>query len=351
MGSERVRRFAGLVLGIALLAPVTAFAEPSAADRETARSLMDDGDEKAQKQDFQGALESYKAADAIMHVPSTAIEVARMQRKLGLLVEARDTLSQIARTPPKPNEPAPFQAARRDAETLSDEITPLIPSITVHVANVPPGQSAQISFDGETVPTETLRLPRKVNPGSHTIVGKLGDVERTETVTLAEKETRTVTFNFDEARDPDAFPSPVEPPPPPETDRTTSNILFYGGGATAIVGIGVGAVTGLMSLSKVGDLDGKCQQVGSKRVCDPALQGDIDSASTLGTISTISFIVGGVGVGAAIVGLLTAPPKTAPPIKHESDTPPSDEARRVRPFDLRVQADVGPNYWGLRGTF
>lgn len=313
---------------------------------------MDDGDEKAQKQDFQGALESYKAADAIMHVPSTGIEVARMQRKLGLLVEARDTLAQIARTPAKPNEPAPFQAARRDAEALSDEITPLIPSVTVHVVNVPPGQSAQISFDGETVPTETLRLPRKVNPGSHTIVGKLGDVERTETVTLAEKESRTVTFNFDAARDPDAFPTPVEPAPTePEPDRTTSNLLFYGGGATAIVGLGVGAVTGLMSLSKVGELDDKCQKADGKRVCDPSLQGDIDSASTLGTISTISFIVGGVGVGAAIVGLLTAPSKPSVSTKHESDAPPSDEARRARPFDLRVQADVGPNYWGLRGTF
>jgi len=100
----------------------TASADPSLSDRETARSLMDDGDAKRDKADFKAALKSYEAADAIMHVPTTGLEVARAQAQLGMLLEARETLGRVNRLPPKPGEPAPFTAARKTAEALTAEL-------------------------------------------------------------------------------------------------------------------------------------------------------------------------------------------------------------------------------------
>ena len=64
-------------------------------DRETARTLMQQGRELTAKGDLKEALKRFKGADDIMHVPTTGLEVARTQAPLGLLVEARDTIARI----------------------------------------------------------------------------------------------------------------------------------------------------------------------------------------------------------------------------------------------------------------
>ena len=82
----------GALAAAPVLYPRIARAEPTAGDKETARSLMDEGDRKFAAKDFKGALDAYQGAHAIMGVPTTGIEVAKAQEALGLLVEARDTL-------------------------------------------------------------------------------------------------------------------------------------------------------------------------------------------------------------------------------------------------------------------
>src|SRR5436190_23509399 len=62
-----------------ILCPAVARAEPSAADKETARSLMDEGDRKFAAKDYKGALDAYQGAHAIMGVPTTGLEVAKAQ--------------------------------------------------------------------------------------------------------------------------------------------------------------------------------------------------------------------------------------------------------------------------------
>src|SRR5690349_18414785 len=100
MASDRPRAIAiaaALVLA-STLAASRAHAEPpapSATEKETARGLMADARAKRDRGDARGALESFQAADAIMHVPTTGFEVARTQASLGLLVEARDTLHRV----------------------------------------------------------------------------------------------------------------------------------------------------------------------------------------------------------------------------------------------------------------
>ena len=95
----------------ASLAARAAHADPNAADRETARELMQQGRDLRDKNDLKGALQRFKAADDIMHVPTTALPLAQVQADLGLLVEARDTLaSSLRRTPEKPFANLPMYA-------------------------------------------------------------------------------------------------------------------------------------------------------------------------------------------------------------------------------------------------
>lgn len=341
MASKRSRiaspRFTVAALAtIALLAAATpALAEPSLSDRETARALMDEGDAKRDKNDLRGALKAYEAADAIMKVPTTGLEVARAQAALGLLLEARETLARVMRIAPRPGEPAAFVTARKQADALNGELAARIPSVTVVVANAEPGTTPQIVFDGETVPPAAAQAPRKVNPGKHAIVVRAGSIEKTEEVSVVEKDAKTVTIDLAKA-------APQPPPKPTDqgttgsaSDGSTWKIVMIGGFALGAVGVGVGSVTGIMSISKVNDVTPDCD--GNR--CPSDRKADIDSAKDLGAISTIAFIAGGVGVALGVTGLILSG-------KSGSEPPPSTQQA-----GLRIRPTLSPTYAGLTGTF
>lgn len=142
---------------------------PNAADRETARSLMGEGDQKFEAKDYAGALRAYEGAHKIMGVPTTGIAVARALEALGDLIEARDVALQVARIPVTPNEPRPFAAARTDAESLADKLASKIATVKVEVSGVPAGTAVRLTIDGVAIPPEAASLPRKVNPGKRTV--------------------------------------------------------------------------------------------------------------------------------------------------------------------------------------
>ena len=341
---SNVTLFAATLI-VTAVASRTAFAEPSLSDRETARSLMDDGDAKRDKNDLKGALKSYEAADAIMHVPTTGLEVARAQAQLGMLLEARETLGRVNRLPPKPGEPAPFTAARRTAETLTAEIGARIPSVTVVVTNPDPGQTTVIVFDGEIVPPAASAAPRKVNPGHHSVVARSGSLEKKQDIDVAEREARTVTFDLKPLK-------PVGPGPGPaassgdtaveaSSPSALPKVLIYGGFGLGVVGVGIGSVTGIMSISQVSDVKNDC----TNNVCKPSRAGDIDSAKSLGTISTIAFIAGGVGIGAGVIGLVLQSKQSS------SESAPAVGTSASAKSALTVRPDVGPTWLGMHGTF
>jgi hypothetical protein len=324
--------------GRALAQPQPTQAQPSLADRETARSLMDEADKKRDAGDLKGALKGYEAADAIMKVPTTGIEVARAQIALGLMLEARETLNQLLRNPPKPGEPVPFSAARKAAETLNAELANKIPSVQIVIQNADPSQTPQVSIDGEPIPSAAVGAPRKVNPGAHAIVVHAGSYEKKQDINVAEHENKTFTFDVKEhAGD--------QPPPVDETPQSTSTlpkVLMFGGFGLAIVGVGVGTATGIMSISKTSELKDVCPNDN----CQPGKQGEIDSAKSLGNIATIAFIAGGVGLGAGIVGIVLAGSDKKEP------APPPTARVKTKPFaPEHVRAVLGPSYVGLAGAF
>jgi hypothetical protein len=336
------RVYAAVAAAVVLTASGHARAQ-SLADRETARSLMDEGDKKRDAGDTKGALKNYEAADAIMHVPTTGLEVARAHVALGQLLEAREALGRVLRLPAKPGEPAPFTAARKAADTLNNELASRIPSIVVVVANADATQQPQISIDGETIPAAAASVPRKVNPGAHTVLVKVGSFEKKLDVAVVERENKTVNV--------DAKDQP--PPPPKETTPeepgrktgggSTGKVLMFSGFGVAVIGIGVGTVTGLMSLSKTNELKEVCPN----DQCPPGKQGEIDSATSLGNISTAAFVVGGLGLGVGIVGLLVS--------SGGEKEPPASAAHVRRPASAfapeRVRAVLGPSYVGVSGVF
>jgi hypothetical protein len=296
-----VRR-AGFTVRLGLVAGALvriAHAEPTASEKETARTMMDEGHARRDAGDHKAALAQFQGADALMHVPTTAIEVAREQVSLGELVEARDTLERLARSPSTASDPDAFRAARKSADALDQALAARIPALRILEAGVPASAPLDVTVDGASIPAAALIAPIKVNPGHHVVVAA-GAGARQE-VDVAESQTLVVTLRLGATAAPapvdgaSADPSNPDPAAREHDGASTSAApgwLRWGGFGLAGVGVVVGAVTGVMSLSSTSAATKGCV---SDR-CPPSTWGNIDSAHTTATISTAAFIVAGVGV-------------------------------------------------------
>src|SRR5262249_50029770 len=120
---------AAAAFAIAMTFASAARADPTAADRETARALLDEGDKKIEEKDLEGALKAYRAADAIMGVPTTGIEVSKTLAAMGQLLSARDKALEVSRYPKKQGEPSAFTQARTESEQLAESLGERIPSL------------------------------------------------------------------------------------------------------------------------------------------------------------------------------------------------------------------------------
>lgn len=317
-------------------------AEPTAADRETARTQMNEGDRLFGARDYADALRSYLAAHAIMGVPTTGIEVAKAQEALGLLVEARDTLLQVSRYPQKADEPKAYSRARERAVEHAPVLAARIPSIAIVVSGIEESTPIQGSIDGDVIPAAAVGIPRKVNPGKHTVrVSAPGYVDATTEVTVREAENAQARLSLEKGPSKAATPFvpatpgetvlPVAPAPPEPPPPAPSNTLAYFGFGLGAVGIVAGSITGLLAFSKTSDIKSNC----TGNQCDPRYESDINSSKMMGTISTISFAVGVVGAGVGVVALLTGPSKKE-----------SKDARGIR-----VAPAFGVSSIGLTGAF
>lgn len=311
------------VLALAFGLPNSALGQTKT-EIEMARNLMDEGDTKLEQGDLRGALRSYRAAHTIMNVPTTGIEVARTETKLGHLVEARKVAQEIVRTPVKPREPKPFVEARTDAQLLLDALETRIPRLILDVKGTPDTAQLEVKIDGRTIASEETRDPIPVDPGKHEVsVSIAGGVPEVETVTLGENEKRTVTFG-------DGVTSSDQDKP-----QRRLSPLFYVGVALTGAGFITGAVTGAMSLSRAGDVEtlcpkGKCPDQSALDKAKPTN----DSAYTLANVSNVAFALGVVGVGLGVTSLVLA--KRSPEKPADSPT---------------AHVFIGPNGIGVHGTF
>jgi hypothetical protein len=357
MGSRRARiTVTGVSLAAVLLATSGARAEPSAADRETARSMMQEGRDLRDKNDLKGALARFKAADDIMHVPTTALEVARTQAALGLLVEALDTVATLHKVAEKPDDPQPFKDARAKADELDAQIEAKVPSVTITVTGAAEGDTPAVSIDGSSLPTAAVGLPRKVDPGHHVITAHAASGDAKEEIDVAEGDKKDVALTLG------AGGNPGEAAPAEAGNKDvvhTPSALTYTSGVVAGVGLIAGTVTGLMSLSKASTVKSECTYMNMMQ-CLPGQQtSDLNSGKTLATISTVSFIVAGAGAGVAIASLIIghkapgAAPASAPPPDNDATPtePGADPAAPAPQSRIQVTPWIGAGSAGVFGTF
>jgi hypothetical protein len=366
-GRFRAARAAGIsTLVLAMAWTGAALADPTAADRETARSLMQEARDLRDKGHMGDALKRFKAADDIMHVPTTGLEVAKTQAAMSMLVEARDTIAGIRKLPSSPSDPAPFQDARTKADELDTALESRIPALNITVTGGAEGETPTIVVDGIPVPAAASGLPRKVDPGRHTVVAKGASGRGDQTVDIKEGEQKDVQIaltagggdtgdsNDGQAAHPD---QPADNGPPKSHSPTLVTWIGAGVGAAGLL---VGSITGIMSISTTGKLKDECKT----SVCTSGSPGgnDYASASSLATVSDVMFAVAGAGAAVAVLSLVLghaesdtpakAPDSAAPSGGDGTDAPTDPSAAPAAPQSrLEVHPWIGLGSAGVTGVF
>ncbi|MFO0658936.1 MAG: hypothetical protein U0165_03750 [Polyangiaceae bacterium] len=121
--------------------------------------------------------------------------------------------------------------------------------------------------------------------------------------------------------------------PTPTPAAKPSHSLAIAGFSVGAAGILVGGITGALSLAEVGNLKSDCRD----QVCPPSKQDGIDRAKLLGNVSTVAFIVGGVGVGVGLYDLF------------RGGSPVASSSSSAR--GSAVSVNVGPGSMWLSGGF
>jgi hypothetical protein len=323
MASER-RLGRGLALALLVLSGA-AQGLPSAAQRETARELMAEARRLRERGDLQGALARFGAADAIMNVPTTALEVATTQAQLGKLIEARESLLRLLSIPPRTDDPEPFREARAKALGLAQQLVDRIASIVVTTSDMGEADELDLRVDGEVVNKEMVGLRLRVNPGPHQLVARSQGRELWRELEVTEGQVLEVPLRFasaprSAADERPATPAPTirkEPQVPPPARRTASlparpaeghdstSEVVYLGVAVGTLGVALGAVAGISALSHKNSAEAGC----TNNICPPSTWRDLQTAHNMATVSNVGFAVGGVGLAFALGALVFDRPR------------------------------------------
>ena len=101
-------------------------------------------------------------------------------------------------------------------------------------------------------------------------------------------------------------------------------------------GVVVGSIFGIMAISQTGSVKDQCSATGA---CPKDQASDLDSAKTSGTISTIGFVVGGVGIATGVVLLVLG------------GDAPANASLQANAGPVTVTPFVGADQAGFVGSF
>jgi hypothetical protein len=296
-----------------------------AAETAAARSLAVEGLKLADSGKCADAIEKLSRAEKLHHAPIVLSRLGECQIQQGKLVDGTENLRKVLREPMPPNPSAALTKARDRAQIALDAAKPKIAYITITVKGPPSNKETNVMMDGQPVSAVLLETERPSDPGEHVIeASATGYLKATTRVTVGAGEKQSATLKLE------SDPNYVPPAPPGEgagagrtggpseaggggkegfgmggtvtpalpPNRAPAFIAWAFGGAAVAVGAGFGAV----AIKGKNDLEGKCQQ----NQCAQSYEGQLNSAKTAGTVSTVAFAVGGAGIILGTVLYFTA---------------------------------------------
>ncbi len=320
-----------IIAGSLTIGSTARAADPTPEDIAQARSLGEQGQAALDAKKFAEAEKLFSAAAALYPVaPTLPLGAARALAGQGKLIQARETYNKIVResyskivreSDKVQGGPAAFKAAVESARAESDALAPKIGSVTVVVEGP---KEAHVTLDEGQIPAAAWGLPRPVDPGTHKLAATMpGYKPAALTFDVADgaKVDQKLTLVKDDGTetaivDPNKGGNqgnggPVSGGGDSGASQGSSSrkTIGYVVGGVGVVGIGVGAVAGLVALGDKDSLAKACKN----GKCPPTQQSNVNAYNTMGTLSTVGFVVGGLALAGGIVLIVTAPkdPKAA----------------------------------------
>jgi serine/threonine-protein kinase len=314
------------VLSLALViagAPPTASADTSPTDKATAEALFNEGKRLMDAGDYEHACARFADSEQLDPGVGTLLNLGVCYERAGRTASAWATYKEAARAAADAGERPREKFARDHAAAIE----PKLAKLTVVVPSGSAVDGLQVTRDREQVPAGSWGLPIPVDPGEHAIVAS-APAHKAATlkvmVTAAGSQTVTVPVLENESDQGQRPPSTAGTPAPAAGAALTTTstptqsadvtptsggglgahrVLAIVAGGIGLAAAGVGTAFGLIAMSQKNDARSVCPGT-----C--ASQADADrwkSAETSGNISTIAFIVGGVGVAGSALLWFTAP--------------------------------------------
>src|SRR5258708_11067432 len=174
-----------------------ALAEPTAADRATARTLAQEGQQALESKNYAIAIDKFSRADSLVHAPTLLLGLARAQVGLGRLVESQESYNRIIRDGVPAGSPHSWTKALEDANKEVAALPARLPWVTITVLGP---TNPEVIIGSTPLPIPSLGVKRPVNPGGHTIkVSAEGYLPTEKSISLSEGQALTVNLELEQA--------------------------------------------------------------------------------------------------------------------------------------------------------
>lgn len=280
----------------------SASAQATGAARASAEALFEEG---------RRLMAEGKLAEACPKLESSQ----RLDPGVGTLLNLADCYSKLGRTASawaafrEAGSAARAQGSAEREAVARERASALEPQLSYLTIVQWKGQSVTITRNGEQVDPAMLDTPMPVDPGEHTIVaaapGKREWSTKVDVGPNGQRASVTIPILPDEPIVQVATPAAAAQPgvdAGSSSSGDTQRWLAVGAGVVGVAGIVIGTVFGLQAGSKWDDAqacdkDPSCPNAGTLS----------DDASSAATISTVGFVVGGLGIAGGLALWLTAP--------------------------------------------
>jgi hypothetical protein len=305
-------------------------AQTSSENAAAAQALFDQAKALMSAGKYAEACPKLAESDRLDHGMATQFRLAQCYEQIGRIASAWSLYVGVADEAKQAGNPDREAVARRAADALR----PRLPMLTIVVAeDVARISRLEIKRNGSLVGRGAWNVSVPVDPGELTIEAA-GSRKKPWQGKVVAKEGKAVRIEIPALEDgPESMTSTPEDAGSTGSGQRTGAIIA---GSIGVAGVVIGSIYGARTFSKWDDTLSHCQN-GDVMRCDAEASGLHDEAVTSGTVSTIGFVVGGVGLAAAAVLWFTAP----------SSKPAAKNA------ELQILPGAGPRSGGVvvRGRF
>jgi hypothetical protein len=272
----------------------------------TAEALFRAGRDAARRGDHATACEKFRESNRLDPAVGTLLNIAICEEELGQLASAWQHYLEVLEGLFVSDDRLPFVKARVQA------LEKRVPRLTLRLSTRAPGTTRVRLASTELTPASFgVALP--VDPGEHELVVRAdGHEARHYPVGVAEGEHEEIVV---EPGPPvQARPAVARPKPKPSaavaraptSGRRTAGFII---GGTGVAALAVGTVAGLMVLDRKAAVEDGCNE---QKICTPEAVDAADSGATLGAVSNVAFVAGGLAVLSGAYLVLSSPASGKP---------------------------------------